>query len=172
MRVERPMKSKQVVCFISSPPREQLRHAHAAALTPALTGGCHGDDLLKSLYKSLYKNAKDPTLSILGHHGGRRKVASSRPPFSTPLRSLGEPDPETPFLVPIEHAPPLFVRIREDKISLKFSPAPLVCGADTAAPANAMGFWPNRTLFTPGFTAFEQSAMNCVRIFAKFSFSC
>ena len=42
MRVERPMKSKQVVCFISSPPREQLRHAHAAALTPALTGGCHG----------------------------------------------------------------------------------------------------------------------------------
>ena len=67
------MKSKQVVCFISSPPREQLRHAHAAALTPALTGGCHGDDLLKSLYKSLYKNAKDPTLSILGHHGGREK---------------------------------------------------------------------------------------------------
>ena len=111
MRVERPMKSKQVVCFISSPPREQLRHAHAAALTPALTGGCHGDALLKSLYKSLYKNAKDPTLSILGHHGGRRKVASLRPPFSTPLRSLGEPDPDTgapaPFLVPIEHAPPL-----------------------------------------------------------------
>ena len=67
------MKSKQVVCFISSPPREQLRHAHAAALTPALTGGCHGDALLKSLYKSLYKNAKDPTLSILGHHGGREK---------------------------------------------------------------------------------------------------
>ena len=47
-----------------------------------------------------------------------------------------------------------------------------VCGADTAAPANAMGFWPNRTLFTPCFTAFEQSAMNCVRIFSKFSFSC
>ena len=44
-----------------------------------------------------------------------------------------------------------------------------VCGADTAAPANAMGFWPNRTLFTPCFTAFEQSAMNCVRIFSKFS---
>ena len=81
--------------------------------------------LLKSLYKSLYKNAKDPTLSILGHHGGRRKVASLRPPFSTPLRSLGEPDPDTPFLVPIEHAPPLFVRIREDKISLKIYPAPL-----------------------------------------------
>ena len=81
--------------------------------------------LLESLYKSLYKNAKDPTLSILGHHGGRRKVASLRPPFSTPLRSLGEPDPDTPFLVPIEHAPPLFVRIREDKISLKIYPAPL-----------------------------------------------
>ena len=125
MRVERPMKSKQVVCFISSPPREQLRHAHAAALTPALTGGFHGDALLKSLYKSLYKNAKDPTLSILGHHGGRRKVASLRPPFSTPLRSLGEPDPDTPFLVPIEHAPPLFVRIWEDKISLKIPPPPL-----------------------------------------------
>ena len=43
MRTERPMKSKQVVCLISSPPREQLRHAHAAALTPALTGCCHGD---------------------------------------------------------------------------------------------------------------------------------
>ena len=81
--------------------------------------------LLKSLYKSLYKNAKDPTLSILGHHGGRRKVASLRPPFTTPLRSLGEPDPDTPFLVPIEHAPPLFVRIWEDKISLKIPPPPL-----------------------------------------------
>ena len=74
---------------------------------------------------------KIPLLVSLGHHGGRRKVASSRPPFSTPLRSLGEPDPETPFLVPIEHAPPLFVRIREDKFSLKISPAPLLlepCG--------------------------------------------
>ena len=29
-----------------------------------------------------------------------------------------------PFVVPIEHAPPLFVRIWEDKISLKISPAP------------------------------------------------
>ena len=46
-----------------------------------------------------------------------------------------------------------------------------VCGADTAAPANAMGFWPNRTLFTPCFTAFEQSAMNCVRTFVKLSLS-
>ena len=46
-----------------------------------------------------------------------------------------------------------------------------VCGADTAAPANEMGFWPNRTFFTPCFNAFELSAMNCVRIFAKFSFS-
>ena len=46
-----------------------------------------------------------------------------------------------------------------------------VCGADTAAPANVMGFWPNRTLFAPCFTAFEQSAMNCVRTFTKFSFS-
>ena len=82
--------------------------------------------LLESLYKSLYKTVKDPALIVsLGHHGGRRKVASLRPPFSTPLRSLGEPDPETPFLVPTEHAPPLFVRIREDKISLKISPAPL-----------------------------------------------
>ena len=68
---------------------------------------------------------KIPLLVSLGHHGGRRKVASLRPPFSTPLRSLGEPDPETPFLVPIEHAPPLFVRIWEDKISLKIYPAPL-----------------------------------------------
>ena len=68
---------------------------------------------------------KIPLLVSLGHHGGRRKVASSRPPFSTPLRSLGEPDPETPFLVPIEHAPPLFVRIWEDKISLKIPPPPL-----------------------------------------------
>ena len=68
---------------------------------------------------------KIPLLVSLGHHGGRRKVASLRPPFSTPLRSLGEPDPDTPFLVPIEHAPPLFVRIREDKISLKIYPAPL-----------------------------------------------
>ena len=81
--------------------------------------------LLESLYKSLYKNVKDPALSIFRSPGGRRKVASLRPPFSTPLRSLGEPDPETPFLVPIEHAPPLFVRIREDKISLKIYPAPL-----------------------------------------------
>ena len=111
MRVERPMKSKQVVCFISSPPREQLRHAHAAALTPALTGGCHGDDLLKSLYKSLYKNAKDPTLSILGHHGGRRKVASLRPPFSTPATPRDKPEPAGPFPSSIERAPPLFVRI-------------------------------------------------------------
>ena len=46
-----------------------------------------------------------------------------------------------------------------------------VCGEDNAAPANAMGFWPNRTLFTPCFIACEQSAMNCVRIFSKFSFS-
>ena len=81
--------------------------------------------LLESLYKSLYKMLKIPLLVSLGHHGGRRKVAALRPPFSTPLRSLGEPDPETPFLVPIEHAPPLFVRIREDKIPLKIYPAPL-----------------------------------------------
>ena len=82
--------------------------------------------LLESLYKFPFiKMLKIPLLVFLGHHGGRRKVASLRPPFSTPLRSLGEPDPETPFLVPIEHAPPLFVRIREDKISLKISPAPL-----------------------------------------------
>ena len=64
-------------------------------------------------------------LVSLGHHGGQRKVASLRPPFSTPLRSLGEPDPDTPFLVPIEHAPQLFVRIWEDKISLKIPPPPL-----------------------------------------------
>ena len=75
--------------------------------------------LLESLYKSLYKNVKDPALSIFRSPWRRRKVASLRPPFSTPLRSLGEPDPDTPFLVPIEHAPPLFVRIWEDKISLK-----------------------------------------------------
>ena len=67
---------------------------------------------------------KIPLLVSLGHHGGQRKVASLRPPFSTPLRSLGEPDPDTPFLVPIEHAPPLFVRIWEDKISLKIPPPP------------------------------------------------
>ena len=67
---------------------------------------------------------KIPLLVSLGHHGGLRKVASLRPPFSTPLRSLGEPDPDTPFLVPIEHAPPLFVRIWEDKISLKIPPPP------------------------------------------------
>ena len=72
------------------------------------------------------KMLKIPLLVSLGHHGGRRKVASLRPPFSTPLRSLGEPDPETPFLVPIEHAPPLFVRIWEDKISLKIPPPPLL----------------------------------------------
>ena len=71
---------------------------------------------------------KIPLLVSLGHHGGRRKVASLRPPFSTPLRSLGEPDPDTPFLVPIEHAPPLFVRIWEDKISLKIPPPPLFLG--------------------------------------------
>ena len=69
---------------------------------------------------------KIPLLVSLGHHGGQRKVASLRPPFSTPLRSLGEPDPDTPFLVPIEHAPPLFVRIWEDKISLKIPPPPLL----------------------------------------------
>ena len=62
---------------------------------------------------------KIPLLVSLGHHGGRRKVASLRPPFSTPLRSLGEPDPETPFLVPIEHAPPLFVFLWEIKFSNK-----------------------------------------------------
>ena len=95
----------------SGSPREQLRHAHAAALTPALTGGCHGDDLLKSLYKSLYKNAKDPTLSILGHHGGRRKVASLRPPFSTPATPRDKPEPAGPFPPSIERAPPLFVHI-------------------------------------------------------------
>ena len=71
------------------------------------------------------KMLKIPLLVSLGHHGGQRKVASLRPPFSTPLRSLGEPDPDTPFLVPIEHAPPLFVRIWEDKISLKIPPPPL-----------------------------------------------
>jgi hypothetical protein len=59
-------------------------------------------------------------------NGGQRKVASLRPPFSTPLQSLGEPDPETPFLVPKEHAPPLFVRIREDRISLKIPPPPFI----------------------------------------------
>ena len=31
----------------------------------------------------------------------------------------------------IEHAPPLFVRIREDKISLKISPAPLTGGLES-----------------------------------------
>jgi len=51
--------------------------------------------LLKSLYKSLYKNAKDPTLSILGHNGGRRKVASLRPPFSTQGR--GKPETRKGF---------------------------------------------------------------------------
>ena len=78
------------------------------------------------------KNAKDPALSLsisrspwlaAGDSTGE-EVASLRPPFSTPLRSLGEPDPETPFLIPIEHAPPLFVRIREDKFSLKIPPPP------------------------------------------------
>ena len=90
--------------------------------------------LLESLYYKInpfIKMLKIPLLVSLGHHGGRRKVASLRPPFSTPLRSLGEPDPETPFLVPIEHAPPLFVRIREDKISLKIYPAPLPCSLAT-----------------------------------------
>ena len=81
--------------------------------------------LLESLYKSLYKNVKDPALSIFRSPCGQRKVASLRPPFSTPLRSLGEPDPDTPFLVPIEHAPQLFVRIWEDKISLKIPPPSL-----------------------------------------------
>ena len=64
--------------------------------------------LLKSLYKSLYKNAKDPTLSILGHHGGRRKVASLRPPFSTPATPRDKPEPAGPFPSSIERAPPLF----------------------------------------------------------------
>ena len=36
-----------------------------------------------------------------------------------------EVETQTPFLVPIEHAPPLFVRIWEDKISLKIPPPPL-----------------------------------------------
>ena len=76
--------------------------------------------------QSIHLQKKLSWISILGHHGGRRKVASLRPPFSTPLRSLGEPDPDTPFLVPIEHAPPLFVRIWEDKISLKIPPPPLL----------------------------------------------
>ena len=86
---------------------------------------------------------KIPLLVSLGHHGGRRKVASLRPPFSTPLRSLGEPDPDTPFLVPIEHAPPLFVRIWEDKISLKIPPPPLclclalISGWSLSIPPNA-----------------------------------
>ena len=87
---------------------------------------------------------KIPLLVSLGHHGGLRKVASLRPPFSTPLRSLGEPDPETPFLVPIEHAPPLFVRIREDKISLKNSPAPL-----HGAPQSLMSFLDFKTRNVP-----------------------
>jgi len=81
------------------------------------------------------KMLKIPLLVSLGHHGGRRKVASLRPPFSTPLRSLGEADPETPFLVPIEHAPPLFVRIREDKISLKIYPLRLKGSAGRTAAA-------------------------------------
>ena len=82
--------------------------------------------LLESLYKSLYKNVKDPALSIF-RSPWRRKVASLRPPFSTPLRSLGEPDPDTPFLVPIEHAPPLFVRIWEDKNFPQNPSAALMC---------------------------------------------
>ena len=63
------------------------------------------------ILKSLYKNAKDPTLSILGHHGGRRKVASLRPPFSTPATPRDKPEPAGPFPSSIERAPPLFVRI-------------------------------------------------------------
>jgi hypothetical protein len=113
MRIERPMKSKQVVCLISSHPRKQSRHAHAAALTPALTGGCHGD--VPPQIPSRY-----PTLSILGHHGRRAlispknkigKAASLRPPFSTPATPRDKPEPAGPFPVPIECAPPLFVRI-------------------------------------------------------------
>ena len=79
---------------------------------------------------------KIPLLVSLGHHGGRRKVASLRPPFSTPLRSLGEPDPDAPFLVPIEHAPPLFVRIREDKFPSKSLRLPYVASITT------QGSWP------------------------------
>ena len=79
---------------------------------------------------------KIPLLVSLGHHGGRKKIASLRPPFSTPLRSLGEPDPDTPFLVPIEHAPPLFVRIWEDKISLKIPPPAEFASGSGFFPAN------------------------------------
>jgi len=81
--------------------------------------------LLESLYKSLYKNVKDPALSIF-RSPWRPEKSCVFAATATPLRSLGEPDPETPFLVPIEHAPPLFVRIWEDKISLKIPPPPLL----------------------------------------------
>ena len=66
--------------------------------------------LLESLYKSLYKNAKDPTLSILGHHGGRRKIASLRPPFSTPATPRDKHEPANPSL-PLQNAPRRFLSV-------------------------------------------------------------
>ena len=106
---------------------------------------------------------KIPLLVSLGHHGGRRKVASSRPPFSTPLRSLGEPDPDTPFLVPIEHAPPLFVRIWEDKISLKIPPPPLRSVHSKVNIMNAQ----NDEQQQPGICIYEQ---NDTKLEAKLHF--
>ena len=57
------------------------------------------------------KMLKIPLLVSLGHHGGRRKVASLRPPFSTPATPRDKPEPAGPFPPSIERAPPLFVRI-------------------------------------------------------------
>merc|ERR1712070_710113 len=102
------MKSKQVVCFISSHPREQLRHAHAAALTTALTGGCHGDDLLESLYKSLYKNAKDPTLSIFRSPWRPEKSCVFAATVLDPIAVSWRARPRDPFSCPYRTRPAAF----------------------------------------------------------------
>ena len=74
-------------------------------------GGCHGNVSPNPFINPFIKMLKIPLLVSLGHHGGRRKVASLRPPFSTPATPRDKPEPAGPFPPSIERAPPLFVRI-------------------------------------------------------------
>ena len=94
--------------------------------------------LLESLYKSLYKNVKDSALSIFRSPWRPEKSCVFAATVLDPIAVSWRASPDTPFLVPIEHAPPLFVRIREDKISLKMYPAPfcqsVLCRVQSTTP--------------------------------------
>ena len=86
--------------------------------------------LLESLYKSLYKNVKDSALSIFRSPWRPEKSCVFAAAVLDLIAVSWRARPRDPFLVPIEPAPPLFVRIREDKISLKIPPPPLHQGKE------------------------------------------